>query len=65
MLTMQTINGALFAPVFFFFSVVLFLMSALMILASFQGAGSLIVFSCVAFVLGYNSWMFALRLRKN
>ena len=65
MLTTQTINGVLFAPVFFFFSVVLYLLSALMILASFQGAASLVVFSCVSFVLGYNSWKFGQKLRAS
>jgi hypothetical protein len=62
---METVNHALFAPVFFFFSIVLFAVTALSLLAFFKTSASFGVVACIAFVFAYNSWCFAKKLKES
>lgn len=64
MITMQTINATLFAPVFFFLSIVIYLVVVACLFAFFKTSASFGVVSCILFVIAYNMWVFANKLKE-
>lgn len=64
MITMETVNSVLFAPVFFFFSIVLFVVTAFSLVAFFKISASYGVVACITFVFAYNAWCFAKKLKN-
>lgn len=65
MITMETVNNVLFAPVFFFFSIVLFMVTTFCLIAFFKVSSSYGVVACITFVFAYNAWCFAKRLKNS
>lgn len=64
-MTIQTINAVLFAPVFFFIALFLYLLTAFSLITAIYVKGSFLVVGAIAFVFGYNAWAFASKLRKS
>lgn len=65
MITMETVNSVLFAPVFFFLSIVLYIVTAFCLAAFFKISASFGVVACITFVFAYNAWHFAKRLKNS
>ncbi len=63
-MTIQTINAVLFAPVFFFIAIFLYVLTTFSLITAIYVKGSFLVVGAIAFVFGYNAWVFANKLRK-
>lgn len=65
MLTMQTINAVLFAPVFYFLSIITYVLTLGCLFSFLKTDSSFGVLACILFVAAYNMWYFANKLRNH
>ncbi|MCB9991765.1 MAG: hypothetical protein H6867_10435 [Rhodospirillales bacterium] len=53
------------SPALFYMAIVLFFLSAMSIIGSLGRDPGFLIIGLITFVLGYNSWMFANKARKD
>jgi hypothetical protein len=63
-MTLQSIASMVAAPIFFFLSIVLFLMTFVFLKSAYLVNPAFLVLSCLIFVLGYNFWMIGLKIKR-
>lgn len=63
-MTLQNITTYFIVPAFFFLAAVALVASFMSILAGLSTDPSFLVLGCIAFILGYNSFVFGIKLRK-